>query len=110
MSEIPERSSLAPFRVRSFRFQWPADLAMSWAYEMENIVLGWYILVETQSVTLLTLFASMQYFGTLLSPMFGVMGNRLGTKRLLCGMRAVYALLSAAMLTDRKSTRLNSSH
>ncbi len=72
---------------------------MSWAYEMENIVLGWYILVETQSVTLLTLFASLQYFGTLLSPMFGVMGNRLGTKRLLCGMRAVYTLLSLAMLT-----------
>ena len=72
---------------------------MSWAYEMENIVLGWYVLVETQSVTLLTLFASMQYFGTLLSPMFGVMGNRLGTKRLMCGMRAVYTLLSAAMLT-----------
>ena len=47
--------ALAPFSVRSFRFQWPADLAMSWAYEMENIVLGWYILVETQSVTLLTL-------------------------------------------------------
>ena len=72
---------------------------MSWAYEMEIIVLGWYILVETQSVALLTLFASLQYFGTLLSPMFGVMGNRLGTKRLLCGMRAVYTLLSLAMLT-----------
>lgn len=72
---------------------------MSWAYEMEIIVLGWYILVETQSVMLLTLFASLQYFGTLFSPMFGVMGNRLGTKRLLCGMRATYAVLSLAMVT-----------
>ena len=72
---------------------------MSWAYEMEVIVLGWYILVETQSVMLLTLFASLQYFGTLLSPMFGVMGNRLGTKRLICGMRATYAVLSLVMLT-----------
>lgn len=99
LSAPSEHSSFAPFRVRSFRFQWPADLTMSWAYEMENIVLGWYILVETQSVALLTLFASMQYFGTLLSPMFGVMGNRLGTKRLLCGMRAVYTVLSLAMLT-----------
>ncbi len=99
MSNPSDASALAPFKVRSFRFQWPADLAMSWAYEMENIVLGWYILVETQSVMLLTLFASMQYFGTLLSPMFGVMGNRLGTKRLLCGMRAVYTVLSLAMLT-----------
>lgn len=71
---------------------------MSWAYEMELIVLGWYILVETKSVTLLTLFASLQYFGTLLSPIFGVMGNRIGTKRLICGMRAAYTALSLAMV------------
>ena len=47
---------LAPFRVRSFRFQWPADLLTSWGIEMENLVLGWYILVETGSVLALTLF------------------------------------------------------
>jgi hypothetical protein len=47
---------LAPFRVRSFRFQFPADLATSWGVEMENLVLGWYILVETGSVLLLSLF------------------------------------------------------
>jgi hypothetical protein len=40
---------LAPFRVRSFRFQWPADLLTSWGIEMENLVLGWYILVKTGS-------------------------------------------------------------
>src|SRR5262245_38522752 len=37
--------ALAPFGVRSFRFQWPADLAASWAFEMEGIILGWYVLV-----------------------------------------------------------------
>ena len=42
-----------PFRVRSFRFQWPADLATSWAFEMESIVLGWFILVESGSVMML---------------------------------------------------------
>ena len=41
---------LAPFQVRSFRFQFPADLLISWGIEMENLVLGWYILVETGSV------------------------------------------------------------
>jgi MFS family permease len=92
-------STLAPFRIRSYRFQWPADLATSWAYEMENIVLGWYILVETKSVLLLTIYASLQYSGTLLSPLFGVMGNRIGNKRLLCGMRATYTTLSLIMLT-----------
>src|ERR1044072_2995027 len=54
-------SMLAPFRVRSFRFQWPADLLASWAFEMETIILGWYVLVETKSVVLLTLFGASQY-------------------------------------------------
>ena len=46
-------SLLAPFQVRSFRFQWPADLLTSWGIEMENLILGWYVLVETGSVLLL---------------------------------------------------------
>ena len=98
LTTSPENSALAPFRVRSFRFQWPADLATSWAFEMETIILSWYVLVETGSVLLLTLFASLQYLGILLSPMFGVAGHRIGDKKLLCGMRAVYAVL-AVMLT-----------
>ena len=94
-SRIP---ALAPFGVRSFRFQWPADLATSWAFEMETLILGWYVLVESKSVLLFTLFASLQYIGTLIAPMFGVMGDRIGHGNLLCGMRAVYATL-ATMLT-----------
>ena len=90
---------LAPFRVRSFRFQWPADLATSWAFEMETLILGWYVLVETASVLLLTLFASLQYLGTLLAPMFGVVGHRIGNKRLLCAMRAIYAILATTLMT-----------
>jgi hypothetical protein len=48
---------LARFQVRSFRFQYPADLLTSWGGEMENLILGWHILVATGSV--LTLFASL---------------------------------------------------
>lgn len=99
MSASPTRlRTLAPFGVRSYRYQWNADLATSWAFEMEIIMLSWYILVETKSVFLLTLFASMQYVGTLLSPMFGVMGARLSNKRVYCAMRASYATLAAVML------------
>ncbi len=90
---------LAPFRVRSFRFQWPADLATSWAFEMEMLILGWYVLVETRSVLMLTLFASLQYLGTLLAPMFGVMGDRVGHRNVLCAMRALYALLATLLMT-----------
>jgi len=88
---------LAVFRVRSFRFQLPADLLTSWAFEMETIILGWYVMVHTGSVLLLTLFASLQFLGTLASPMFGVLGDRLGGRVMLCAMRATYALLAALM-------------
>jgi hypothetical protein len=59
MSEFARPSALAPFRIRNYRFQWPADLLTSWAFEMETLILGWYVLVETGSVLLLTLFADL---------------------------------------------------
>ena len=98
MSTISETSALAPFRVRSFRFQWPADMATSWAFEMESLILGWYILVETKSVLMLAVFASLQFTGTLIGPMVGVMGDRIGHRNLLCIMRAIYALLAATLM------------
>lgn len=98
MNNAPRSTALAPFRVRSFRYQWPSDLAASWAFEMETLILGWYILVETGSVLLLTVFASLQYGGTLLSPLFGVAGHRLGNKRVSCAMRAVYVTLATALM------------
>ena len=94
----PRFPALAPFSVRAFRFQWPADLTTSWAFEMEAIILGWYILVETGSVALLAAFGSLQFVGTLLSPLFGVMGDRFGLRNVLCAMRGLYALLAAAMM------------
>src|SRR5215813_2873781 len=87
----------SPFSVRSFRFQCPADLATSWAFEMESLILGWYVLVETPSVLLLTLFASLQYLGTLVSPLFGLMGDRLGHRNVLCAMRISYTVLASTL-------------
>lgn len=85
----------APFAVRSFRFQWPADLLTSWAFEMETLILGWYVLVETGSVVWLTVFGALQFLGTLNAPLFGVMGDRVGQRAVLCAMRATYALMAA---------------
>jgi predicted MFS family arabinose efflux permease len=92
-------SALAPFRIRNYRFQWPADLFTSWAFEMETLILGWYVLVETRSVVLLTVFASLTYIGTLIAPMFGVVGDRIGHRDLLAMMRAIYAVLAATLMT-----------
>jgi len=95
----PRASILAPFRVRSFRFQWPADLATSWGFEMEALILGWYVLVETGSVLMLTAFAALQYIGAGFAPLLGVASDRLGHRTLLCIMRAAYASLAAILMT-----------
>jgi predicted MFS family arabinose efflux permease len=92
-------SALAPFHIRNYRFQWPADLLTSWAFEMETLILGWYVLVETRSVLLLTVFASLSYVGTLIAPMLGVVGDRIGHRDLLAMMRAAYAVLAATLMT-----------
>src|ERR1044071_7174791 len=91
-------SMLAPCGVRSFRFQWPADLLTSWAFEMETIILGWYVLVETGSVLWLTMFGASQYLGTLVAPVFGVAGDRVGHRNVLFGMRVSYARLGASLM------------
>ena len=99
MSASARVPALAPFRIRSFRFQWPADLTTSWAFEMETLILGWYILIETGSVFLLAVFASLQYVGTLISPFVGVLADRVGRGVVLATMRATYAILATAIMT-----------
>jgi hypothetical protein len=92
------RAAFAPFAVRSFRFQWPADLATSWAFEMEVLILGWYVLVTTGSVQHLVAFGALAWMGTLFSPFFlGPVGDRLGIRALLCITRGTYAVLAAVL-------------
>jgi MFS family permease len=98
LSPFPGPSALAPFKVRSFRLQWPADLLTACAFEMETLILGWYVLVETGSVLLLTVFGSLLFVGTLVAPVFGVVGDRIGHRNLLCGMRAAYACLASTLM------------
>ncbi len=97
-SAPPRRALLAPFQVRSFRFQWPADLLTSWAQEMETLILNWYILTATGSVMMLTLFASLQFLGTLLAPAIGSIADTLGRRRVLCWLRASYAGLAGILM------------
>ncbi len=93
------RSALAPFGIRNYRYQWPADLFTSWAFEMETLILGWYVLAATGSVLLLSLVASLNYTGTLIAPLFGVVGDRVGHRHVLAMMRATYAVLAGTLMT-----------
>jgi predicted MFS family arabinose efflux permease len=99
VSEPLRVPALAPFQVRNYRFQWPADLATSWAFEMEQLILGWYVLVETRSVFMLTVFASLLYIGTLLAPITGVIGDRIGNRNLLGAMRGLYTALATILMS-----------
>jgi MFS family permease len=101
--------ALAPFRTRSFRYQWPADLCTAWALEMETIILGWYVLVESGSVVQLTLFGALMFVGTLLSPLLGMLGDRWGLRRMLAAMRTSYAVLAGVILALVVSGRLSPS-
>src|SRR5262249_1944373 len=89
--------ALAPFEIRSFRFQWPADLLASCAFEMEGVILGWFVLISTGSVLALAAFGSLQFLGTLISPLFGMAGDRIGNRNLLCLMRAIYVAVAASL-------------
>lgn len=98
MSLIARAPALAPFRIRSFRFQWPADLLASWAFEMEGVILGWFVLVSTGSVLALAIFGSLQFLGTLISPLFGMAGDRIGNRLVLLSMRLVYLVLASCLM------------
>jgi len=99
VSSLSRAQLLAPFQLRSYRLQWPADLLTSCAFEMETLILGWYVLVVTDSVLLLTLFGALQFTGTLVAPGFGVAGDRIGHRNLLCAMRVVYTILSTTLMS-----------
>ena len=86
------------FRVKSFRYQWPADLATSWAFEMETILLGWYILSASGSVLMLVVYGALQYLGSLVAPIFGVVCDRMGYRRMLWSTRAIYALMAFVIM------------
>ena len=85
------------FSIRSFRFQWPADLLASWGYEMEALILGWYIFTTTESVLMLTAFGALRFLGSLLSPWFGVAGDRWGSRKMMCIIRFSVLLLASCI-------------
>ena len=95
----PRRVALfESFGIRGFRFQWSADALSNWAGEMETLILGWYVLVETDSPFLLGLFGAMRWGGTLLSPLYGVLADRVDRRLMLVGLRLIFALLASGLM------------
>jgi predicted MFS family arabinose efflux permease len=107
MTILQRAAVLAPFQVRSFRYQWPADLLTSWAFEMETLILGWYVLVKSESVFLLAVFAALQYLGSLLGPLFGVAGDRIGHRTVLSALRGSFAVFAMVLMVLAFADALN---
>lgn len=66
---------------------------------MEGVILGWFVLVSTGSVLALAVFGSLQFLGTLISPLFGMAGDRIGNRNVLLLMRLGYLILAAALMS-----------
>ncbi len=66
---------------------------------MEGVILGWFVLVSTGSVLALAVFGSLQFLGTLISPLFGMAGDRIGNRNVLLLMRLAYLILALCLTT-----------
>ena len=92
------RSILSVFGIRSFRFQWSADAMNTWGSEMETLILGWYILVATDSPFLVGLLGALRFSGTITAPLIGVIADRMNRKQMLIFLRIGTGLSSMVLL------------
>jgi MFS family permease len=65
---------------------------------METILLGWYILSASGSVLMLVFYGALQYLGSLVAPIFGMVCDRMGYRRMLWSTRAIYALMAFVIM------------
>ncbi len=96
LAAVP-RDADGPFGLPDYRRQWGADLATSCAFEMETLALAWYVLQATGSVVLMAAIGALQYLGTLVAPLVGVAGDRLGLRNIMLAMRLFYLLVAAVI-------------
>jgi MFS family permease len=87
---------LESLRIRSFRYQWGADLFATLAAEMETLLLGWYVLVDTGSPFLVGLVGALRFGGLLLAPLYGVLADLVDRRRLLLALRVGQGAQAAA--------------
>ena len=88
------KAVLGSFSIRSYRYQWSADILSTWGYEMETLILGWYVLVQTDSPFLVALLGAARFSGTLISPIVGVYADRITRRSILVSMRFGFAALA----------------
>jgi Na+/melibiose symporter-like transporter len=65
---------------------------------METLILSWYVLIETDSALWLAMVGALRFGGTLISPMVGVMADRISRRQAMVWMRCVLSVLALAIV------------
>ena len=65
---------------------------------METLILGWYLLVETNSPLLVGLLGALRFGGTLLSPIYGVLADRVDRRAMLIAIRIIFFATAATIM------------
>jgi predicted MFS family arabinose efflux permease len=89
---------------------WPSDGLTIWAFEMETLVLGWYILTATDSPALVGLIGTLRFGGTLFGPVYGALTDRFNRRMLLIVDRAVLSGIALGFTTLALSGALEPWH
>lgn len=89
----------AALRRRDFRYVWSSEILHLWAYEMESLVLAWFILNDTGSPLQVGLIGATRFGGTLLAPFYGTVVDRFDRRKVQIFARSSSALLAAVLMT-----------
>jgi MFS family permease len=65
---------------------------------MEAIILGWYVLVQTDSAFLVSVIGALRFGGTLIAPATGVLADRISRRSLLVMLRVCFAVLAGSVV------------
>ncbi|MFC1935733.1 MFS transporter [Chloroflexota bacterium] len=86
------------FHHRDFRFLWLSNAFVGLGEQMELVLVGWFVLSETDSPLLVSLYGALRFTGTLFAPFFGALADRYSRKMLLILVRASFLSVAVAIL------------
>jgi len=89
---------LTIFRQRNYRLLWCSMTSAAMGTQMENLVLGWFVLDLTDSPLLVGLIASARMALNFMSLLAGAVADRLPRQRLLATVELAMAFLGLGML------------
>lgn len=89
----------AALRQRDFRYVWSSEMLHLWAQEMENLVLAWFILSETDSPLQVGLIGATRFSGTLLAPFYGAIVDRFDRRKIQVFSRVMSTVLASVLMT-----------